>query len=371
MADFYEILGVGRNANEEEIKKAYRQLALKYHPDKNPGDKSAENKFKEAAEAYEVLRDPQKRAQYDRFGTVGVDGAPGAGGFEFDLSDALRTFMSGFGGFGGFDDIFGSSTRSRRRADKGTDLRVNIPLTYEEIGTGVDKTIRVKRFEICDTCGGSGAAKGGGQITCPHCSGTGEIRQVQRSILGQIVNVHECRNCSGTGKIVERPCRTCHGDGRTKVNREINIKVPAGVAAGNYMTLNDEGNRGRRGSRAGDLLVMFDEKEHPIFTRHGRDVLLAAYISFAEAALGTTIEVPTLEGTAKLKIPPGIQGGHILRMRGKGFPELHGHGRGDQLVRIQVVAPSKLDDDQKTFYKELQEIEPPIMAAERYGKFTG
>ena len=263
MADYYDILGVDHNASEEEIKKAYRQLALKYHPDKNPGNQSAETKFKEASEAYEVLCDPQKRARYDRYGSAGVNGAPGAGGFEFDLSDALRTFMSGFGGLGGFDDLFGTTTRGRRRTEKGSDLRVTISLTYEEIAAGIEKTIRVKRYELCSTCGGSGAAKGGGQITCPQCGGSGEIRQVQRSMLGQIVHVHECRNCGGTGRVVEQPCRTCHGEGRTKVTSEVSIKVPAGVAAGNYMTLNGEGNRGRRGTRTGDLLVIFVEKEHP------------------------------------------------------------------------------------------------------------
>ncbi len=374
MADYYDILGVSRNATEEEIKKAYRQLALKYHPDKNPGDKGAESRFKEAAEAYEVLCDSQKRARYDRYGSTVVNSAPGAGGFEFDLSDALRTFMSGFGGlggFGGFDDLFGTTIRSRRRVDKGSDLRVTISLTYEEIAAGIEKTIRVKRYELCSTCGGSGAAKGGGQITCPQCGGSGEIRQVQRSMLGQIINVHECRNCSGTGRVVEQPCRTCHGEGRTKVTSEVSIKVPAGVAAGNYMTLNGEGNRGRRGSRSGDLLVIFDEKEHSIFTRHGRDVLLTVNITFTEAALGTTIEVPTLDGTAKLKVPPSIQSGHILRMRGKGFTELRGRGRGDELVRVQVVAPSHLSDRQRSFYEELREIESSILESERYGKFSG
>ncbi|MEE9464002.1 MAG: molecular chaperone DnaJ [Candidatus Neomarinimicrobiota bacterium] len=371
MPDYYEILGVGRNADEGEIKKAYRKMALKYHPDKNPGDKSAEQNFKEAAEAYEVLKDPQKRARYDQYGAAGVNGAPGAGGFEFDLSDALRTFMSGFGGFSGFEDLFGGGARSRRRAEGGSDLRVALPLTYEEIAAGVEKTIRVKRYDICDTCSGTGAAGGGGQVACPQCRGTGEIRQVQRSILGQIVHVHECRNCGGTGRVVERPCRTCHGEGRTKISKEVKIKVPAGVAAGNYMTLNGEGNRGRRGTRAGDIIVMFDERDHPLFTRHGRDVLLTANITFAEAALGTTVEVPTLSGTAKLKIPTGIQPGHILRMRGKGFPDIHGRGKGDQLVRVQIVAPVEMSDRQRGFYEELQSMESPVPEVERFGKFGG
>jgi molecular chaperone DnaJ len=369
MPDYYDILGVDKNASEEEVKKAYRQKALKYHPDKNPGNETAEQKFKEASEAYEVLQDPQKRAQYDRYGSAGINGMAGpGGGFEFDLSDALRTFMSGFGGF---DDFFGTSTRSRRRTETGGDLRVTISLTYEEIATGVEKTIRVKRFDLCGTCKGTGAASGGGQITCPQCRGSGEIRQVQRSMLGQIVHVHECRNCNGTGRIVEHPCRDCHGEGRTKVNREVKIKVPAGVAAGNYMTLDGEGNRGRRGTQAGDLLVLFDEKTHPIYLRHGRDVLLTLHITFSEAAMGTTVEVPTLEGTANLKVPPGIQSGHLLRMRAKGFPTLNSRTRGDQLVHVQVVAPKKIDQRQQAVYEELRKTETPIVGAERFGKYEG
>ncbi|MEE9163013.1 MAG: molecular chaperone DnaJ [Candidatus Neomarinimicrobiota bacterium] len=367
MSDFYQVLGVERGASSDAIKKAYRQLALKYHPDKNPGDQSAEQRFKEASEAYEVLSDPQKKAQYDRFGAAGVNGGP-QGGFEFDISDALRTFMSGFGGF---DDLFGPGGRTSRRSSGGSDLRVTLPLTYEEIAAGVTKTIRIKRFETCETCRGSGAAKGGGQLTCPQCGGSGEIRQVQRSMLGQIVHVHECRNCGGTGKIVERPCPTCHGEGRTKVNKEIDVEVPAGVAAGNYLTLRGEGNQGRRDSGAGDLLVIFDEKDHPIFSRHGQDVLLTANITFSEAALGTTVEVPTLDGSAKLRVPAAIQSGHILRMRGKGFPGLRIRGRGDQLVRIQVAAPDRLSDRQKQFYEDLKEVETPIPDVERYEKFAG
>ncbi|MCH7858763.1 MAG: molecular chaperone DnaJ [Candidatus Marinimicrobia bacterium] len=371
MADYYDALGINRNASSEEIKKVYRKLALKYHPDKNSGDKAAEQKFKDAAEAYEVLNNPQKRAQYDQFGAAGMNSGGPAGGFEFDLSDALRTFMSGIGGFGGFDDIFSTTTRRGRHQARGSDLRVNLVLTYEEIASGVEQTIRIKRFEACESCGGSGAAGGGALVTCLQCRGSGEIHQIQRSILGQIVNVKECRNCGGTGQVIERPCRTCHGDGRMKVGREIKIDVPAGVAAGNYMTLSGEGNRGQRGARAGDLLVMFDEKNHPVFTRHGRDVMLTVNISFAEAALGTTIKVPTLDGTANLKFPPGIQSGHILRMRGKGFPELRGRGHGDQLARIQVISPARVSKEQQKAYEKLMAIEPPIPEAERVGKFTG
>jgi molecular chaperone DnaJ len=371
MSDYYEILGVGREAGEDEIKKAYRRMAQKYHPDKNPGDKDAEQKFKELAEAYEVLRDPQKRAQYDRFGKSGLNGAAGPGGFEFDLSDALRTFMSGFGGFGSpFEDFFGTGTRRRRSVQTGGDLRVTLPLTYEEIAEGAEKTIRVKRYEICDSCKGTGAAKGRGMVTCPMCGGTGEIRQVQRSILGQIVNVHECRNCRGVGQVVERPCHVCHGEGRVKTSSEVEIQVPAGVAIGNYMTLTGEGHKGRQGARAGDLIVMFDEKPHPIFTRHGSDVLVGLNITFSEAALGTALEIPTLNGTASLKIPPGIQSGHILRMRGKGFPELRGRLRGDQLVKVQVISPTELSKNQQKYYEELRDVEKSLADSDRYARFS-
>ncbi len=370
MADYYQILGVDHGASAAEIKKSYRQMALKYHPDRNPGNQQAEQKFKEAAEAYEILNDPDKRAQYDQFGTVRSNGGQPSG-FDFDLSDALRTFMSGiggFGGFGGFDDIFGGG-RVRRRSARGSDLRATLSLTYEEIAIGVEKTIRIKRFEPCNTCDGSGAAGGGGMITCPLCNGTGEIRQMQRTLLGQMVNIQPCRNCGGTGKVVERPCQDCHGEGRYKKTREIKIDVPAGVAAGNYMTLSGEGNHGRHGSRAGDLLVLFDEINHEVFTRHGSSVLLEVRISFAEAALGTTIKVPTLEGDANLKFPAGIQSGYILRMRGKGFPELQGRGRGDQLVQIRVSTPKELSREQKEAYTKLQGQEPKIPGSERFGKF--
>ena len=371
MADFYATLGLDRGASQDEIKKSYRKLALKFHPDKNPGDDSAEQKFKEAAEAYEVLKDPDKRARYDQFGAAGVNGSGGAAPFDFDISDALRTFMSGFGGFGGgMDELFGGRGRGRQRTMRGSDLRVSIALTFEEIATGTEKTIRIKRHETCATCGGNGAADSSGVVTCPVCHGVGEIRQVQRSLLGQIVNITQCRNCDGSGKVIDRPCRTCHGDGRTKQSREIKISIPAGVAAGNYMTLKGEGNRGPLGAAAGDLLVLFDEKPHNLFIRHNNNVLLSVNISFAEAATGTTLEVPTLEGKAKLKFPPGIQSGHLLRMRGKGFPGLKGRGRGDQLVNIQVVSPQHLTMEQSKIYEQLRKAETPIAGKDRFTKFS-
>ncbi|MCK4578070.1 MAG: molecular chaperone DnaJ [Candidatus Marinimicrobia bacterium] len=366
MPDYYDILGVNRGANKDEIKKAYRQMALKYHPDRNPGDAGAEQKFKEAAEAYDVLNDDSKRSQYDQFGSVGVNGG-GTPGFDFDLSDALRTFMSGFGSFGGFEDMFGGG-RGQMRASRGGDLRVTLHLTFEEIAAGVEKTIRVKRFEACSTCNGSGAA-GGREIRCPQCRGAGEIRQVQRTMLGQVMNVQPCHNCGGTGRVVEQPCRSCHGDGRIKKSKEIRIDVPSGVAAGNYMTLSGEGNHGRRGAPPGDLIVLFDEEPHDLFMRHGRDVLITVHITFAEAALGTAIKVPTLDGSAKLKFPAGIQSGHILRMRDKGFPGLRGRGKGDQLVKIQVTSPAGLSNNDIKLYEDLMEKEPVILEKDRYSRF--
>lgn len=370
MPDYYEILGVERGASNEEIKKSYRKKAVKYHPDKNPNNAEAEQKFKEAAEAYEVLSDAQKRSQYDQFGRVDSNGGFGGGGFEFDLSDALRTFMSGFGGFGGFDDIFGGQG-GRTRATRGSDQRVTIELTLEEIASGIEKKIKLTRFEQCDTCNGSGAADGGDVITCPQCRGAGEVRHVQRTLLGQMVNVQPCRNCGGSGQIIKRPCKTCHGDGRTKKSREIKIDIPAGVAAGNYMTLSGEGNHGLRGARNGDLIVLFDEKSHSLLTRHGRDVLLTVFVSYSEAALGTTIKVPTLDGEANLKLPAGIQSGQVLRMRGKGFPELRGRGVGDQMAKIQLVSPINMTREQKTAFEHLRKIEPGIGDRNRFEKFSG
>ncbi len=369
MADYYEILGVERGASENEIKKSYRKKAVKYHPDKNPNDPKAEQKFKEAAEAYEVLSDPNKRRQFDQFGRVDQNGGMGGGGFDFDLSDALRTFMSGFGGFGGFDDIFGGAT-GRGRSARGSDQRVTISLTLEEISTGIEKKIKIKRFERCDDCSGSGAAAGSDVVTCPQCRGVGEVRHVQRTLLGQMVNVQPCRNCGGSGQVIQRPCKKCHGDGRAKVSREIKIDIPAGVAAGNYMTLQGEGNHGVRGAQAGNLIVLFDEQSHALLTRHGRDVLLTVFVSYSEAALGTTIKVPTLDGEANLKLPPGIHSGQVLRMRGKGFPELRGRGVGDQLAKIQLMSPSNLTREQKTAFEHLQKIEPEISEHNRFEKFS-
>lgn len=351
--DYYEILGVDRGTSQEEIKRQYRKLAMRYHPDRNPSDGEAEKKFKETAEAYSVLSDSGKRAQYDRFGHAGME--PGAGGFgdfefaDFDLSDALRTFMEGFGSF---DDFFGGGARRARRREGG-DLRITLKLDLEEIASGVTKTVKIRRLEVCDECGGSGAHPGTKLSRCPNCNGTGQVRQISRSLFGQFVNVGQCPQCSGRGEIVTNPCSTCSGEGRVRRSVKVKVNVPAGVATGNYMTLRGEGNKGARGTEAGDLIIFFEEKEHTYFTRHGPDILTQAEIAFSQAALGDSIEIPTLTGKAKLNIPAGIQSGQVLRMRGKGIPKLRGGRKGDQLVSIQVRTPTSLSSKQKALLREL------------------
>jgi molecular chaperone DnaJ len=348
--DYYEILGVPKNASTDEIKKAYRQLAMKYHPDRNPGSKEAEEKFKEAAEAYEVLTDPEKKARYDRYGHEGMKGGYGGfEGFDFDLSDALRTFMEGFGGFG---DFFGSS-RGRSGPETGNDLQIHIQLTLQEVATGTEKKIKIKRMARCEQCGGSGARSAGGIRTCSICNGTGQVKQVSRSFLGQFVNVTTCRQCGGEGKIISDPCPECSGRGRKKAEATINVHIPAGVSTGNYLTLRGEGDAGPKRGKGGDLYVVIEEKEDDRFERHGDDILYPLSISVTQAVLGDEVEVSTLTGKAKLYIDPGTQSGKILRMKGKGIPHLHGSGSGDQLVRIQVWIPTKISKHTKELFQQL------------------
>jgi len=355
--DYYEILGVGRGATEEEIKKAYRKLAIKYHPDKNPGDKAAEEAFKEATEAYEVLKDPQKRRVYDSYGHEGLRGA-GVGGFEgfggFDIGDALRAFMRDFGGFG-FDDIFdfGGGRRRRNGSHQGKDLQVSLELTLEEIASGVEKQLKVKRMIACDRCTGTGAEPGSSRKTCPTCGGQGQVRRVSRSIFGQFVNVQPCPHCSGEGQIIEKPCAKCAGNGLIKGQTTIKVKVPAGVSSGNYIAVRGSGNYGPRGGPPGDVLVVISETEHRQFTRHGDDIICEIPLSFSQAALGAEIDVPTLEGDAKLRIPAGTQSGKIFMLRGKGIRHLNGIGKGDELVRVIVWTPSDLSPDEKELFKKL------------------
>ena len=351
--DYYEILGVTRDASVEEIKKAYRKMAMKYHPDRNPGDKEAEEKFKEAAEAYEVLTNPEKKRRYDQFGHEGLRGGPGGfGGFDFDLSDALRTFMEGFGGFGGFGDIFGTSRKASTH-ERGNDLQIKLTLTLKEIATGVEKKIKIKRMVRCEKCGGSGASSPDAIKVCPVCHGTGQVRQVSRSIFGQFVNISTCQTCGGEGKVISEVCPVCRGEGRVKGESTIKVKIPAGVATGNYITLRGEGDVGPRGGAAGNVFVFIEEKKDDVFERHGDDILYNCYISITQAVLGDEVEIPTLTGKARLHIDPGIQSGKILRMRGRGIPHLNGHGKGDQLVRVTVWTPTKLSKEVKALFQKL------------------
>jgi molecular chaperone DnaJ len=351
--DYYEILGVSRDAGPEEIKKAYRQMAMKHHPDRNPGDTAAEEKFKEAAEAYEVLADAEKRTLYDRYGHDGVKGGGRGGfeGFDFDLSDALRTFMDGFGGFG---DFFGSS-RQRSGQEKGNDIQVRILITLEEAAQGVEKKIRLKRQVHCDACGGTGSKSASGLQTCPVCHGSGQVRQVSRSFLGQFVNIAPCRNCGGAGRIVKDPCAACGGAGRRRTEAAVNIRIPAGAATGNYITIRGEGDAGPAGGVDGDLYAVIEEKAHDRFERHGDDIVCDLKIGLHQAVLGGEVEVPTLAGKAKLFIEAGTQPGKILRMRGKGIPHLHGNGNGDQLVRVDVWIPQKISKATRELFLKLAE----------------
>jgi molecular chaperone DnaJ len=350
--DYYEVLGITRSSSPDEIKKAYRKLAIQYHPDKNPGDKQAEEKFKEIAEAYAVLSDPQKKSRYDQFGHAGMSGQPDFGGFS-NIEDIFSAFGDIFGG--GFGDIFGGGGRGRRtrKTNRGSDLQIKLKLTLEEIATGTKKKIRVKKYILCDECSGSGSTRGSNTIDCIACHGTGEIRQVSQSLFGQVVNVTTCNRCYGEGKIVADPCKACSGEGRVLGQKTIEIDVPAGVASGNYIPLRGEGNIGKRGGTSGDLIVYIEEEPHSIFERSGNDVIMVLPISFPEATLGVSPEIPTLTGKVKINIQPGTQAGKILRLRNKGIPNVHGAGIGDQLVQIQVYVPTKLTSEEKTKIKEL------------------
>lgn len=353
--DYYEILNVNKDASPEDIKKAYRKLAMEYHPDRKPGDKDAEEKFKEAAEAYEILSDPGKRQNYDRFGHESMRGGfSNQGGFDFDLSDALRTFMEGFGGFG---DIFGAQGQRRASNTRGRDLQIRVQLTLEEIATGTEKKIKLKKLITCETCSGSGAKDPSQVSECPTCHGAGQVKQVSQSLFGQFVNIAACPQCEGEGKIIRDPCSSCQGRGRKKGETVLNVKIPAGVASGNYITLRGEGDAGLKGGNAGDVIVLIDEKKDPKFERHGNDVLYIILISIHQAVFGDDIEVPTLTGRAKLNIEPGTQSGKILRMRGKGIPYLNSHGKGDQLVQVVVWIPTKLSKDTKKIFEQLKKCE--------------
>jgi molecular chaperone DnaJ len=363
--DYYEILGIDRSASAEEIKKAYHRLAVQYHPDKNPDDKAAEERFKDVSEAYQVLSDAQKRAQYDRFGHEGVQGGY-AGAQNVDPLEIFRDFMSGRG-FGGIEDIFdafmGGSFQSRRgatRERRGEDLQINLKLTLEEIARGVEKKLRLARLATCSACRGSGAGPSGRRTRCTQCDGTGEIRVVQRSLWGQVVQSVACTRCSGQGTIIEDPCPKCHGEGRQQVQEEILIKVPAGVTEGQRLVKRGGGNVGRREGSPGDLIVRILEEPHEYFERRGNDLLLRMPVSLAQAALGAKIQVPSLEGSVELKLPAGIQSGKLLRVRDHGLGT--GRDRGDLYVEVRIWTPQKLSAKEKQLLQELGDLpgqQPP------------
>ncbi len=368
--DYYEVLGVERAATKDDIKKAYRKLAFQYHPDKNPGNKDAEDKFKEATEAYEVLSDPEKRQSYDQFGHAafsrggggqdpfaGARGFGGGGGFEgFDISDALRAFMREFGGGGGFGGFGGDfdGGRGGARVRKGRDLQVRVSLSLEEIAKGVEKQIRVTKQVPCKTCKGSGAKDGSSATTCTACQGTGQIKQVQRTILGQFINVAECHACDGAGTVVKDPCRECNGEGVVRGTETVTVKIPAGVSSGNYITVRGGGDAAGRGGANGDLFVVIEEESDGRFERHGHDVLIDIQLTYPQLALGTKLEIPTLEGKVLLKVPAGTPSHKVFRIKGKGIPRLNGYGRGDQLVRVVAWVPEKVSKKEEKLLKELE-----------------
>jgi len=360
--DYYEVLGVERSATESDIKKAYRKIAFEQHPDRNPGSKEAEAKFKEATEAYEVLRDGDKRARYDQFGHAGVGGAASQG-FDFsgfDMADALRAFMREFGHGGGFEDLFGGGGRPDARGD---DLQVRVALTLEEIATGVTKTLRVRHLKPCEACQGRG---GSGETSCTTCHGRGQVRRAQQSIFGQFVNISTCPKCEGTGQIFREPCKECRGETRFQHTDTLSVQVPPGVANGNFIPLRGMGDAGRRGAPAGDLIVVIEEKEHPIFDRDGNDLHLVVPVSFPVAALGGKVELPAIDGSkASLTIPPGTQGGQALRLRGKGLPGLRG-GKGDLVAHVRVWVPERMGSKEKKLLEELMNSD--ALKAPRPGK---
>ena len=351
--DYYEVLGVPKDASEDQIKSAYKKLALKFHPDKNPGDKGAEEKFKEAAEAYDVLRDPEKRPQYDRMGHAAFEGPQGGGGGGYqggfnNFDDIFSRFGDIFG-----DSMFGGGGR-RGASNRGQDLQVRVRLSLEEIAEGVTKKIKIRRMEPCHTCDGVG---GKGRKTCTTCGGVGQVKQVSQSLFGQMINVVTCPKCGGTGSTFEEACKTCSGSGLERQEVTISVTIPAGVAEGNYLTLRGEGNKGPRKGAPGDIVVLIEEIEHDMYHRDGQNLYAEARVPFTTAALGGSIRIPTLEGEIDLKVHAGTQAEKVFALRGKGLPGLHGRGKGDLFVRIHVRVPDKVAGRQKELLEELKALE--------------
>ncbi len=360
--DFYEVLGVSKDASAEDIKKAYRKLAVKYHPDKNPGNKEAEEKFKEAAEAYAVLSDPDKKAKYDRFGHAGVDGAGpdfsgGFGNLNDILNDLFGGGFSGFSGFGGFGG-FGGGGRQQQRVSRGRDIRVRVKLTLEEIAKGVEKEISIEKSVPCDDCGGRGAKNASDIKTCPACNGTGQVQRVVNTFLGQTVAYSTCQQCGGEGKIISNPCRTCGGTGLVRRRETIKVHIPAGVEAGMQLTVKGEGHAAKNNGINGDLLVVIEEQEHPNLKREGNNLFYTKIISMPDAILGAEVEIPCLDGPQKIKVEAGTQSGTVVRLRGKGLPTVNGYGgTGDLYVKFAVWVPKRLSKEDKEIIESLRNKE--------------
>ncbi len=354
--DYYDILGVEKGADATTIKKAYRKTALKYHPDKNPGDKAAEEKFKEAAEAYEVLSDDDKRARYDRFGHAGVSGNGGFTGGGMSMEDIMDQFSDIFGG-SPFDTFFGGAGggRTRSTGTRGSNLRIKVSLSLEEIAKGTTKKLKVKKQVRCKTCSGSGAKDSGSVGTCGTCAGSGYVRQVRSTFLGQMQTTTACPNCAGSGKVITAKCTNCKGDGRTYDHDTIEVEIPAGVEEGMQLSMRGHGNAGKNGGPAGNLLINIEEKPHEFLKRDGANVIHDLYLNFADAALGTSVQVPTIDGKVKIKIPAGTQSGKIFRLKGKGIPVVQSYQQGDQLIHVSVWTPKKLSNEEKAALEKLRE----------------
>jgi molecular chaperone DnaJ len=357
--DYYDVLGVSKSASADEIKKAYRKLAIKYHPDKNPDDKAAEDKFKEAAEAYEVLSNAEKKQRYDQFGHAGAgQGGFGGGAGHMNMEDIFSQFGDIFGGGGGspFDSFFGGgqSTRGGRRVARGSNLRIKVKLTLEEIAKGVEKKIKVNKQVVCQSCSGSGAKDKSSVSTCRTCGGSGAVRRVTNTILGQMQTTSTCPTCNGEGSEITAKCGTCHGEGLSRGEETISIQIPAGVSEGMQLSMSGKGNAAPRGGVPGDLIILIEEIEHETLKRDGFNIVYDLYISFADAALGASVEVPTIDGKAKLKIDAGTQAGKILRLKGKGIPEVNSYHRGDELIYVNIWTPKALSKEERELVEKLQ-----------------
>lgn len=360
--DYYEILGVDRNATETDIKRAYRRLAMEYHPDRNDGDPAAEERFKEVTEAYEILRDPDKRARFDRFGESGLRGGAGFGaGMHPDLAEALSIFMRDFGNLGGFDAFFGGGQRERRSVRRGHDVRMSLTISLAEVATGTTRTVKLRTLEQCGACDGTGAEHGSSRETCGTCGGVGEVRRATQSILGRLVSVTVCPACLGEGSVVRDPCRECRGDGRVRGEKTVKIEIPAGVAEHNYLTLRGQGQAGPRGGAPGDLIVVLEIEEDPRFERHGRDLVYDLPVSFSQAALGHEFKVPTPTDEVTLIVDAGTQSGAVLSLRGQALPDLETGRKGDLHVRIRVWTPQRVDGELAELFERLRGLEgdPP------------